>query len=187
MNWYTSYYDGPYVGPRYDNYDVGYRVERRPDQPDSDTGIWHFVAHVNRDHSWEGSPEPGRWVYRVAVSSITEEGQTFLCHGNQWWEEVGVKVPTEDELALAAAQREILHAEVTRCAKEAFINNISDEALPIITSYIERTVAEQVAHIDDLDELAGFTVTVCAQGNGADDGANAVNLWLLLLLLGLGF
>ena len=187
LNWYTSYYDGPYVGPRYDNYDVVYRVERRPDQPDSDTGTWHFVAHVNRDHSWEGSAEPGRWVYRVAVSSITEEGQTFQCHGNQGWEEVGVKVPTEEELALAAAQREILHAEVTRCAKEALTNNISDEALPIITSYIERTVAEQVADIDDNDELAGFTVTMCVQGNGADDGANAANLWLLLLLLDLGF
>ena len=157
------------------------------DQPDSDTGTWHFVAHVNRDHSWEGSAEPGRWVYRVAVSSITEEGQTFQCHGNQGWEEVGVKVPTEEELALAAAQREILHAEVTRCAKEGLTNNISDEALPIITSYIERTVAEQVAHINDNDELAELTVTMCAQGNGADDGANAANLCLLLLLLDLGF
>ena len=197
LNWYTSYYDDPYVGPRYDNYDVVYRVERRPDQPDSDQCrrrtywlIWQdrvYVAHVNRATrgkvrqnrvdgftEWRSPPSPRK----DKPSGVTEtrggrrSASRFRRKRNSPWRQLNAKSCT---------------AEITRCAKEALTNNISDEALPIITSYIERTVAEQVAHIDDLDELAGFTVTVCAQGNGADDGANAVNLWLLLLLLDLGF
>ena len=66
LDWYTSYYDGPHIGPRYDGYDVDYRIERLPDQKGEGAQVWYWVAAVTNDNGWAGPADPGQWIYRVA-------------------------------------------------------------------------------------------------------------------------
>ena len=102
LGWYTSYYDGPHIGPRYDGYDVHYRIERLLDQKGEGAQVWYWVAAVTNDNGWAGPADPGQWIYRVAVSSITKNGQTLSCQGGLKWSQVVVAVPaplTPDEFA----------------------------------------------------------------------------------------
>ena len=102
LDWYTSYYDGPHIGPRYDGYDVHYRIERLLYQKGEGAQVWYWVAAVTNDNGWAGPADPGQWIYRVAVSSITKNGQTLSCQGGLKWSKVVVAVPaplTPDEFA----------------------------------------------------------------------------------------
>ena len=80
-------------------------------------------------------------------------------------------------------ERDILIAEATRCDRERLTANISEEALPIISEFVDGLVAQAAERNPDPnndDEFKGFVITVCASASG--DEAATVLLSLLRLL-----
>ena len=136
---------------------------------------WHSDEQVVDPWSWGAYSEfqvaaaPGRSVYQVAVSAIHLGGQTFQCPGSLRWAETFVATPTAEERAQIEEERDILIAEATRCAKESLTRNLSDEAVPIIEAYIDRSIADEFSNgyrPDANEELVGITVTMCGMSKG---------------------
>ena len=181
--------DFPSQSPLYEEFGVNFTIRWRPES----SGTWRSAEHVT-DHfwwdsgySWDGEAPPGRSVYEVAVSSIRIGGQTVQCRAPLRWAQVSIETPTEAERAKAKADRQVLIAEATRCAKESLTRNISEAAQPIINEYVERLIEEEIAdnHYYDRDanhELAAFTVMMC--GTMESDGTS---IWPFFLLFGIGF
>ena len=165
---------------------VNFRIEWRP----AGTTGWRLAEQVDGGFlwdsgiSWGGDSDPGRSVYRVAVSSITIGKQTVQCQGELRWAELPIKTPTAEERAQVETEREVLVAEATRCLQDALTSNISEAALPTVKKYLKRLVAEEIAGpkaVDGNDELAWWTLTVCSMGS---DESGAASLWWLMLFGG---
>ncbi len=186
LNWDTNAHDLSAPGPIYEESLVNFRIEWRL----AGTTEWRLTEQVDGGFlwdsgiSWEGEAEPGRSVYRVAVSSITIGAQTVQCQGELRWAELPIETPTAEERAQIEMEREVLVAEATRCLQDALADNISEAALPTVQKYLERLVAEEIAGphgVDGNDELAWWTLTVCSMGS---DEGGAGSLWWLMLFGG---
>ena len=135
------------------------------------------------EKQWHGAAETGEWVYWVAASYVETGGQAADCpYGLPVTATVEVHIPTAEEAALREERREILIAEMTRCAKRNLTANISDDALPIINEYVENIIAGQVEEQDDIDGLSRLTVLACW-----DDSGDGSRLLALAVAVGVGF
>ena len=182
LDWETNEHTLPPDWRLFGGYAPVFSVEGRTDG----TVPWNDLATVVGLTLWEGPAIPGRAFYRVAVSSVSVNGQAFPCQGGRKWTDVSVTASTVEERTKREYEREILIAEATRCARESLTANISEEALPIVEEFVDRLVAKATERGDpeDNNELVGFTVTLCASASG-DESAAA--LWSLLRLLDYGF
>ena len=190
LDWRTSHYSGPHLGPRYHGYEIGYRIERRREASNDAEANWDLVAEVTYRSRWSEPAEPGHWLYRVAVWAITKDGQTLQCEGTPDWREIAANVPTAAERAQAEAQRQVLLAEATRCAKVSLTANVAEEALPVVTAQIEAAVAERFAEKEGpevLMELTELTLTLCSGASGSDEGASELTPWIAVRLFGPSF
>ena len=142
----------------------------------------------NQGHYWEGEASPGRSTYRVAVSGVNAglDGQfSFPCSGELNWAFIDFDSPTLEERAELEAEQEILIAEATRCAREAFVSNISPEALPVVEKYVDELIAEWMPQSQGPEanaELASYTMLMCAMGPG--QGTGEIGYWAMMLLFG---
>ena len=185
LAWVTYVDDRLHIVPPYDDYDVGYNIFRKPGGPEGERLGWELVDRVTGEEQWHGPADAGRWVYWVAASYVETGGQRAYCpYALPVTGTVEIDIPTAAEAGLRQGRREILVAEMTRCAKRGLTANISDDALPIINEYVENLIAAQVEGEDDLDDLSRLTVLVCWDESGA---AGGLSPWLFLSLLESGF
>ena len=185
LDWHTSYYSGPHLGPRYRGYEIGCRIERRREASNGAEANWDLVAEVTYRSRWSGPADPGQWLYRVAVWSIAKDGQTLECEEEPDWREIPIHVPTAEERAQAEAQRQVLLTEATRCARASLTANVAEEALPVVTAQIEAAVAERFAEnegIESLMELTKLTLTLCSGASGSDEGTSELTPWITTIL-----
>ena len=183
LRWYATDDDLPPNWRFFGWYSPVFSVEGRA----SGTMPWAALATVEGVYEWEGPAIPGRAFYRVAVSDIIVSGQTFPCQGERMWVDVVVVAPTVEERTRKEYEREILIAEATRCAKEAFTRSVSEEALPFINEFVDRRlakIADRSQGQEDSDELASLAVVACASAR-ADEGV--LNLWSLMSIFDYGF
>ena len=185
LAWVTYVDDRLHIVPPYDDYDVGYNIFRKPDGPEGERLGWELVDRVTGEEQWHGAADAGQWVYWVAASYVETGGQRAYCpYELPVTATVEIDIPTAAEAGLQQERREILVAEMTRCAKRGMTANISDDALPIINEYVENLIAAQVEEEDDLDDLSRLTVLACWDESGAAGGFSP---WLFLSLLESGF
>lgn len=123
-----------------EEYGGTFRIQWRPET----SALWRSdeQAHQERfwwggDFHWQGAAEPGRGVYRVAVSSINIGSETVQCKPPLKYLEIEVETPTEEDRSYIQAEREVLVGEMIRCTREALTRNISEGALPVIGKYVE--------------------------------------------------
>ncbi|MCY4415018.1 MAG: hypothetical protein OXE87_01730 [Chloroflexi bacterium] len=181
LDWWVDdnylYETGYYYNEHYEDYVLGYRIEKRKID---DGSSWQYVADLVDERWWKGGPgEAGAWEYRVALVLVRRESQSVSCGGDPTWATVEVQVPTAEDIAHEKAQREILVAEMLRCQVESLTANISDEARPIIVAQIEKMTREQVEYVDGLEELVQLTLISCATSGDQEMGA-----WITLLMWG---
>ena len=99
------------------------------------------------------------------------------------WQEIDVDSPTLEERAQLEAEQEILIAEATRCAREAFISNISPEALPVVEKYVDELIAQWIPQDQGPwanAELASYTMLMCGLGSG--QGSGEMGFWAMMFL-----
>ena len=174
--------------PIYEEYGLNFRIQWRPKNSvtwRSDEQVYHDRFWWDGGFDWEGAAEPGKSVYRVAVSSINIGGETVPCKAPLQYTEIDVETPSEEERAEIQEDREVLIGEMGRCAREALTRNISEEALPVVGKYVELLIEEEVGSDYGQDanfDLASLTTMMCALGS--DEGSSS---WFLFTLFGFGY
>ncbi len=148
-----------------------------------------LVAYDNRwdwDHYWKGDAVPGIATFQVAVKAVgfgEDEIVWTHCPGAPHFTGTEVENFTQEEREMFLAEREILRAEATRCAREALTQNLSPEALPVVEKYVDDLVAKSLSlDQDETDNtnLATYTMMFCSLRQGG--ATSGVDSWVLLLL-----
>ena len=149
-----------------------------------------YSDHWATDYVFNGPAYPGITTYRVAVSGVTGYGAddvySFPCQGQLRWVEIEVSTPNLEERAALEAERGILIAEASRCARDAFTSNISAEALPVIEKYIDGLILEMVPTLveqgwyGDNSELASSTILICSLSSR--QGGGDMGFWAMMFL-----
>lgn len=154
--------------------------------------VWTQAELIDKKRNWDhyGFQDvsvPGSATYRVAVSEIgvgdAESKHWFPCAEPLRYFEVEVETPTQEERAELLAERQILQAEVTRCAREAFTQNMSAEARPVVEKYVDVLVAKLMPSDQgntDNSELVSYTILVCSLGQ--ENAEPGMGYWAFLLL-----
>ena len=175
---------------RFYEFGLDFAVEYRPEGGEewSRDDLIGFSDHWATGYIWNGPALPGKVTYRVAVTGVNgvgmdEETFPFPCEGELRWREIDVVSPTLEERAQMEAEQEILLAEATRCAREAFVKNISPEALPVVEKYVDELIAQWIPQDQGPwanAELASYTIMMCGLGSG--QGSGEMGYWALMLL-----
>ena len=69
IEWDVNGYGGPHTGPRFDGWELVYRIEASPMLGSND---WDEVVDIDGDRFWKGKAEGnGEWLYRVRVLAVS--------------------------------------------------------------------------------------------------------------------
>lgn len=101
IQWDVWEYGGPHTGPRFDGWELTYRIERHNLWEDDD---WEEVADIEGERFWRGTAGGrGEWAYRVLVLAVSLGDRIAKCDDPYLSKDtvflVDQRPPTADEMA----------------------------------------------------------------------------------------
>lgn len=148
---------------------VHYAVERVAVANEDDKDAWQRLA-VTTQQTWSGPADFGHWVYRVGTIRLEGEGVTQQCQ--PWWDEVEVRILTEEEKASQQRRIAALETQAIHCATERLTQNIQGDAKQVVEDFVVDRIAKIITDYEeysDPDEgfrsMTGLTVMLCVDDN----------------------
>lgn len=177
IKWEVEEYEGPHVGPRFENWHLTYRIERTALWEDVD---WELVENVKELQFWQGKSEDGgHWTYRVKVYAVSLGDRTMRCVDPYISEEIQfyIRYPLTAEEVADFRQRVCSELEIIHIEGSADWNWVS------LHWETNATEQEWFGHLVEHDTQLGLRYRVERQDDGEDTwqavGSDAVDfdLW----------